>query len=916
MIPVNSEKNGTKEIKKPRQYQKEIVRKAVAELSRQDRATVIMPCGSGKTLVALWIIERMEAKTVVVFAPTLGLLAQTAREFLANTRYRQVAYLAVCSDNSVVKGLDEIRPAPEEFPFSVTAKAGVVQNFLERNNEARVKFLFCTYQSSDILGAALLRSGIRLDLAFFDEAHRTAGKFGAPFTYTLSNEKLPARKRLFMTATLRAYESSGTAQLKAYSMDNKVNYGKVCAKMSFAEAVETGIICPYKVIVSVADTSSLQLKQIDNGVVKGEDISAREAAIRESLLQALTKYGIKKVISYHTTIEQASEFASKVLPNAADAYAYEILHINSKMTGKQRHETMERFRQAERAIITNAHCLTEGIDVPAVDMVVFADPKYSEIDIIQAIGRVMRMSENKAAGYVFLPLFMPKNSGESIESIAEGLSRSRFEIVWNVLNALCSLDEGLEGQMAFHRQNLGLDGMVRELGTIEILAPFGVDAQKIQESIGIFIIRQLSDLWEEFYGQLLHFQQEHGHIAVPYATPLGKWIAFQRLRWNILALKKQERLLKLGFDPNPRETRWRKKFEEILLFKMRHGHIRVSSTPLQNWLKHQRKRWNILPSEKRESLLELGFEPDPIGTFWQKRLEELSAYAQEHGHCNVKRNENEALSTYLKEIRQAYREGRLAPERIADFEKLGMLWGDKKARLFEDTCRQMAVYRQEHGGLPPTNTRLRQERILIGRMIKLRVAYRAGELNGEQIRRLRELGFSFEPDEERWQKRYGELKEYVAKSGNPNRIPSGHRLANWVCAVKVSYRNGHLSQEKIDLLEKIGVSWDDAGRLNELWKSNYQSVAEYFRKNGINSLPAAHPVYGWWKIQLKNVNELPPEKAEEVRALKPLRLRHRWSEREKTIVFENPGQSPEELAKRLIGRTPQSVQTLRDKYGW
>ena len=192
-------------------------------------------------------------------------------------------------------------------------------------------------------------------------------------------------------------------------MDNSGSYGQICAKMSFIEAVELGIICAYKVIVSVVDTSSLQLELLYDGEVIGEEISAREAAIRESISLALEKYDARKIITYHTTIEQAENFAYRVLKDTLKGY--EILHINCSMTGRQRHEVMERFRNAERAVITNARCLTEGIDVPAVDMVVFAEPKYSEIDIVQAVGRVMRVNEGKTTGYVILPLFLDQKYG-------------------------------------------------------------------------------------------------------------------------------------------------------------------------------------------------------------------------------------------------------------------------------------------------------------------------------------------------------------------------------------------------------------------------------------------------------------------------------------------------------------------------
>jgi superfamily II DNA or RNA helicase len=273
----------------------------------------------------------------------------------------------------------------------------------------------------------------------------------------------------------------------------------------------------------------MQLRMIDDGVVVEEEITARDAAIRESISLALEKYDVKKIISYHSTINRAETFTSDVLKDAMSGY--EKLHISSNMTGKQRHEVMERFRKAKRAIITNARCLTEGIDVPAADMVLFADPKYSEIDTVQAVGRVMRVSKGKITGYIFLPLFLDQKSEESI---AETLSRNRYETVWNVLNAISSMDKDFESRMASSRRSLGGDEPPIPPGIIDILTQPGVDAQKIKDSVGIFIVRHMSDTWEERYGELLRFKQEHGHIAVPYHTFMNRWLLTQRTRWKIL----------------------------------------------------------------------------------------------------------------------------------------------------------------------------------------------------------------------------------------------------------------------------------------------------------------------------------------------------------------------------------------------
>ena len=969
--------------KKPYPFQKKIVEKGVKELALNDRTTIVMPCGSGKTLVALWIAERMQAKTVVVFAPTLGLLAQSAREFLINTRCRKVACLAICSDSYVVEGLDEIRPSPEEAPFAVTGEVGVVHSFLE--NSVSVKFLFCTYQSADVLGAALTRFQKSLDIAIFDEAHRTAGRFEAPFTFALSNENLPVHKRLFMTATLRVYFLSDAR--KAYSMDNSSDYGRISAQMTFAAAVKMRIICPYQVILSVVNTSSLPLETLDAGVVTEEDIDAREAAIRESLIQTIEQYGARKIITYHSTIERASRFVSIVLRDTLNDY--EKLHVSSEMSGKARNEAMERFRNSERSIISNARCLTEGIDVPAADLVVFADPKQSWIDIVQAIGRVMRVSVEKKTGYVFLPLFLDQKMGESID---EALTRCHYEPVWQVLQALCAIDQEMEWDTALYER--GLWESTQSPPIVEILTPPGVNAEVIRKSVGLFLVSNLTDIWEKHYDKLLRYKQENGNINVPFDSAdyseLRCWLNTQIDRWNLLTYTRKKLLLDLGFDSTSRLVSWWKKLEQVRIFKEEHGHLPTGKLTLGQWIKKQRANWNVISSEQREALLKLGFildyhqaywqdnferifiyfkehgslkalpkslrawlnsqhkrrddlppekhdallklgyNPKSIETNWQKRLDELRDFVKKHGHCNVSYKENKALCKYVRYLRVRMEEGKLSPDKAAKLDELNFVWGSELDRYFEETYHKLAAYREQHGRLPPTNTYThvgKDTRLLISRIIILRKWHRAGKLTGKQIERIQELGFSFTPDEDRWQTKFREFERYVAEGYNPNAIPNSHPLRGWVQNMRRSYRIGFLTSEKIKLLEGLGMEWENPRIKNDIirnniWENNFRIVEKYFKEKRTigasegNTLPVSHPLYNWWKHQILKFYVLPPDKAEKIRSQNPSKLRGRWSVVEKEIVRQNPDKSAEDLVELLIGRNAESIEKLRNKYGW
>jgi hypothetical protein len=213
-------------------------------------------------------------------------------------------------------------------------------------------------------------------------------------------------------------------------------------------------------------------------------------------------------------------------------------------------------------------------------------------------------------------------------------------------------------------------------------------------------------------------------------------------------------------------------------------------------------------------------------------------------------------------------------------------------------------------------------------MLVLRKQYATGNLSEEQIWRLQNLGFSFHPDEDRWRTRFHELERYVAEGGNPNEIRSAHPLRSWMRTALNSHRRGTLSSEKVVMLEKLGVTWEERKSRqqriqNDRWESNYRTVEKYFKENASarnahkgSLLPLSHSCYGWWRSQLKNFYVLPSDKAEKIRALKPVKIRGVWNKTEKNIVYTNPDKSEEELAKLLLGRTPEAIRALRLKFGW
>lgn len=260
--------------REPRPHQAEALRNIKTGLSGNDRATVVMACGTGKTLTALWAAEHVSPKQVLVLLPSLALLRQTLHEWVHFTNWGQLRFLCVCSDPSVSRGVDQLVVRQEDTDFPVSTDAGEVKRFLDQKVRG-VKVIFSTYQSAQVVAEGMTKSAV-FDIGIFDEAHKTSGREGSKFAFALSNGNLPIRKRVFFTATPRHYDirnkdKVGDAKL-VFSMENEAVYGPVVHKLTFAEAAKRNIICNFKVVISVVDGQMINNDLLKRGevLVKGD----------------------------------------------------------------------------------------------------------------------------------------------------------------------------------------------------------------------------------------------------------------------------------------------------------------------------------------------------------------------------------------------------------------------------------------------------------------------------------------------------------------------------------------------------------------------------------------------------------------------------------------------------------------------
>jgi superfamily II DNA or RNA helicase len=407
------------------------------------RGRLIMPCGTGKSLTAYWIGEALKAKTILVAVPSLALVRQSladwTREFLAHDVLPD--WLCVCSDESV-GNLERDEFVGEVYDLGLPTHTDTNEiAALLRARSNGPKIVLTTYQSSDKLAAAARKARFRFDLAILDEAHKTVGVHSKRFATLLKDKKINIRQRVFMTATERVFRGDRNDVL---SMDSEKDYGKRFFHLSFKEAIKQRIITDYKVVTMTVSDRRIRELIDENRILNlnSRDLDEAEAqsiAAGIALKRVYQRHKVNHAISFHRSIRAAHHFREQhdALNRLRDMGPKTTnLHISSKKTAGQRNDLLREFVAHKRALMTNARCLTEGVDVPAIDCVMFADPKQSRIDIVQAAGRALRQYRGKELGYIVVPLIVPAKM--DFESFAE---TTAFRQVAQTITGLSTQDE-------------------------------------------------------------------------------------------------------------------------------------------------------------------------------------------------------------------------------------------------------------------------------------------------------------------------------------------------------------------------------------------------------------------------------------------------------------------------------------------
>lgn len=478
---------GLRARKRPREHQRNAIADVMAGLSEADRGKLIMACGTGKTFTALALAETISPTGHVLFlVPSLSLLSQALREWTAEAT-GPVRSLAVCSDTQMgmrkEKGADDwadIYTWDLAFPATTSAKEiteqyAALRGTSEPTAEPRMTVVFSTYQSLKAVSDAQKAGLPEFDLIICDEAHRTTGvtltgEDESEFVKVHDGSFLRGKKRLYMTATPRIYSDDTKVKAKEAdvalcSMDDDAIYGEELHRLGFGEAVSKGLLSDYKVLVLAVDekyvskTFQRQIADANNELNLDDAVKITGCwnGLQKRLLQA-SPVGLeddtgpmRRAVAFSRTIKDSKAFTEK-FAQLIEAYREthleeenilhcELSHVDGTFGAMRRNALLDWLKEPSPPdtcrILSNARCLSEGVDVPALDSVLFLNPRNSVIDVVQSVGRVMRRVDGKKYGYIILPIGIPADM-EPEDALKDN---EKYKVVWQVLQALRAHDD-------------------------------------------------------------------------------------------------------------------------------------------------------------------------------------------------------------------------------------------------------------------------------------------------------------------------------------------------------------------------------------------------------------------------------------------------------------------------------------------
>ncbi|MFI5648993.1 Helicase associated domain protein [Kitasatospora sp. NPDC051705] len=668
-------------------FQKEAVAAAVREVKDGGRATVVAATGSGKTLIAAACARRLAARgRVLVLVPTIELLEQTAEAWSLRGGRRGLA-VAACSREEALESAE----AGGRVHAEVSTQAARIADLVAAEKAGKPVTVYATYASLERIVQAHHDFGLPTwDLVVIDEAHRTAGSEGKAWAAIHTDDQVPAARRLYFTATPRIADDrrakEGLADLAdadnaeklpaLCSMEDESIYGKVCFTWTLGQGIEHGYLADYRVLVPVVTDEDLRellnLPAVADLRSQRSNEELLRLALQVAVLRAIADLGLRRVITFHSRVAGAREFAgtlldaSELLPDAERPERIWARAVAGTDRLKDRRAAFTEFKAhtgedgEECGILANARLLSEGIDVRSVDSIVFSDPKSSVIDIVQAVGRALRQSYRQGkVSWIIIPVYLPTpevgddtaaadpsevhDAGEAVKAEADAeIEASSFRTIWRVLRALAAHDARVVGRITELRAH-------RSQGTAHTTAARPAEGEAAEAAEGE---QQLAPAESPIEWLRINARQHAGRIL-----QTVKLRAF-----------------------NPRAVEWQRMHAVAAVFHLQHGHLdptdKTKHADLISWLTRQRhlNGQGLLDPARVSELDALGMIWSKNANAWERGYAYAAAFHHQHGHLAIPATaklDDYAVGAWMRRQRKA---DNLTADQVAKLDALDELW--------------------------------------------------------------------------------------------------------------------------------------------------------------------------------------------------------------------------------------------------
>jgi superfamily II DNA or RNA helicase len=825
-----------------RDFQRPIVDAATTYFQRwasggPNGGILALACGTGKTFISYVVNAKQQNKFTIFLVPSLYLLSQTFKEWKTEDRARSMnrLYLLIGSD------LDpDLRDFQQQLLITTSEKD--IKNFMNIKT-TNSKVIISTYQSSSILHNVLNRGWYVPDLIIFDEAHKTCGQVNKEFSLFL-NYNFPTIRKLFLTATPSFYEGNNE---NIISMKNSEVYGEIISSFNVGDAIRAKALTDYKVLISV--TEEKQIKDIiaENKWVFDPDllVKVKSEQLHKAIIIANTikTYKCKKILTYHKDIKQTIIFQQlltavfKLLGTKVT-----VLQMDGSTRMKNRIQLINKFVSSEISVLCSAQVMNEGVNIPQIDAVCFVDPRKSARDIIQCIGRCLRLYEGKLSSYIIIP--------ELLSSDSDIESDSNFKDIWTVIRALKNQDSEIKDFITDR-----ISGEKSKKSKIEFINTFAkrdinvdeeVNVKKWSEKIMVQICK-IADSWEINYSKLKKYVEENEKYPTEYNKDivfkrLGSWITRQRSAKKGNGngcLMTQERIKKLESLPNwewekDTESIWDKTYNNVEEYIIKTGKYPSTHSDcaeikkLGTWISKQKRakkgeKNGYSITKKRVEKLEMlnGWKwEENFEELWYKIYEKVRKYIDDYDRypsdCD-KDNNVKKLANWIacqKQKKNGNIRGTLTPRYIKKLELLpNWKWKEDLEMEWDKTYKKIELYLKTNKEYPSQHNK-NKKIALLGKWIVNQKMVKKGKCRGkltpERIKKLESLSnWQWERDyDQEWNVMYEKVKNYIIENDkyppSVSKKSEIKKLYNWIRVqqeAKKGKNRGKLTPERIKKLK-------------------------------------------------------------------------------------------------------------------